>query len=135
MKNIGVWIDAKRAVIIPEGHKEIKTLNFEDSIDLDRDGRSGPSKFGAQYVSDEKSVQRREENETRRYLKEVIDEIKDSDKVVLFGPSSLKHELQDQLNSLPEHRCEIVGVVKADSMSENQLSAWVDKFYHPEKRS
>ncbi|RLD22121.1 MAG: hypothetical protein DRI54_08625, partial [Bacteroidetes bacterium] len=63
------------------------------------------------------------------YLKRIILEIKNSDEVVLFGPAGMKTDLEKMILKDNNLKGKLVGVKTADSMTENQLVAWVREFY------
>lgn len=68
--------------------------------------------------------------QTHHFLKLLLNEIEDCDSVVLFGPSIMKtifeKEIKNNLNLIGK----LSGVFDADSMTENQMVAWVKDFYH-----
>jgi len=63
------------------------------------------------------------------YLKRIISEIKNSDKIVLFGPAEMKTDLEKVIQKDNNLKNKLIAVKTADSMTENQKVAWVKKFY------
>ena len=120
-KQIGLWIDHRKAVIvIVKGEEEeIKTITSDvgkhtrfKSGRADEDGSS-------EDVSDRKFG-----NELNSYYDEVIAVIRDAQSVRVFGPGEAKHEL--------EHRLEHAGLKKlvakvetVDKMTDRQIAAKV----------
>lgn len=131
-KNIGIWIDTQKAVIIQlfEGTHNIKTI--ESNIET-RERIPGESKkygrFGGQYMTFEKNRENKKMEQTNQFIKILLNEIEDADAVVLFGPSIMKtifeKEIKNNLNLIGK----ISGVFDADSLTENQIAAWVKDFY------
>lgn len=131
--NIGIWIDTHQAVLIKlsNGDQTVKTI--ESNIDT-RERIPGESKkygrFGGQYLTYEKNRENKKIEQTNHFLKILLTEIEDCDAVMLFGPSIMKtifeKEIKNNLNLIGQ----LVGVFDADSMTENQMVAWVKDFYN-----
>jgi hypothetical protein len=139
-KQTGIWIDTKQAVIVfLEGSTHtIKTIhsNIES-----RERLPGETKwftrFGNQFLNFEKRKKNRKANEIRDYLKKVVNEINPAgwtggiaNQLVLFGPAAMKSELEKAILKKTTHSPVISAVEAADSMSENQIVAWVKHYYH-----
>ncbi|PKP13843.1 MAG: hypothetical protein CVU08_03405 [Bacteroidetes bacterium HGW-Bacteroidetes-3] len=135
-KNIGIWIDTSQAVIVEllNGEHTIKTI--ESNIET-RERIPGESKkygrFGGQYLTYEKNRENKKIAQTNQFLKILLQEIENCEAIVLFGPSIMKtifeKEIKNNLNTI--HK--LVGVFDADSMTENQVVAWVKDFYKNKK--
>jgi predicted metal-dependent hydrolase len=131
-KQTGIWIDTKKAVIVflEENNHTIKTIhsNIES-----RERVPGETKwftrFGNQFLNFEKRKKNRRANKIREYLKKVVNEIKIVDGLVLFGPAGMKTELEKTIWKDTTHSPVIRAVETADSMSENQIVAWVKNYY------
>ncbi len=132
-KQAGIWIDAKKAVIVfLEGSNH--TIKAIHSNIESRERIPGETKwftrFGNQFLNFEKRKKNRRANEIRNYLKDVVNEIQHSDELVLFGPASTKKELEKAVLMNAPHSPVIKAVETADSMTENQMVAWVKNYYH-----
>ena len=134
MKNTkaGIWIDTEKAVIVlfkGKGH-EIKTVH---SFIESRERVPGESKmytrFGVQFSNFETKKENRKNHDIQKYLKTVVDEIKGTDEVVLFGPAEMKTELEKFMLKKSIQSPIIRRVETTDSMTENQIVAWVKDFY------
>ena len=132
-KQVGIWIDTKKAVIISlkgKGH-DIKIV--ESSIE-GRERVAGEGKqfarFGVQFSNFEQRNEKHKAQEVHDYLKNVVSEIRDADEVVLFGPAEMKTELQKFIHHEIPPVPAIEKVVPADSMTENVMVAWVKDFFH-----
>ncbi|MFA5299544.1 MAG: hypothetical protein WC389_15250 [Lutibacter sp.] len=131
-ENIGIWIDTQKAVIIQlfNGTQTIKTI--ESNIET-RERIPGESKkygrFGGHYITFEKNRENKKMEQTNQFIKILLNEIEDADAVVLFGPSIMKtifeKEIKNNLNLIGK----LAGAFDADSLTENQMAAWVKDFY------
>ena len=135
-KNIGIWIDTSQAVIVQLLNGELTIKTIESNIDT-RERIPGESKkygrFGGQYLTYEKNRENKKIAQTNQFLKILLQEIENCEAIVIFGPSIMKtifeKEIKNNLNAI--HK--LVGVFDADSMTENQVVAWVKNFYKNKK--
>jgi hypothetical protein len=134
--NIGIWIDTNQAVVInlSNGNQTVKTI--ESNIDT-RERIPGESKkygrFGGQYLTYEKNRENKKIAQTNHFLKVLLTEIEDCDTVVLFGPSIMKTIFEKEIKNNQNLIGKLVKVFDADSMTENQMVAWVKDFYKIKK--
>lgn len=128
----GIWLDNEKAAIIT-----LKTFGYKlntiasDIITKERfDGETKKyGRFGNQSLSPEKHKERRIKEQTSNYLKNLISEIKNVDELVLFGPANMKKELKKQILLDTTLAPKLKAVLSADSMTKNQMVAWVKEFY------
>lgn len=128
----GIWLDKEKAIIInlSGGKHTIKTI--ESNIDT-RERYPGETKrfgrFGSQFLSLENKKKNRIKKQIAKFVQSIIEKIKKSEEIVVFGPAEMKTILKKAIlenNDLAEN---IQAVISADSMTENQLVAWVKKYY------
>lgn len=128
----GVWLDKEKAIIInlTGGKHIVKTI--ESEIDT-RERYPGETKrfgrFGGQFLSMENKKKNRAKKQTVQYLKTIVAEIEKSDELVLFGPAEMKKELEKKIRENNKLSHKLLNVKSADSMTENQLVAWVKRYY------
>ena len=129
----GIWVDSKKAVVV-NLKEEDKTFKVIDSGIDTRERIPGEGKkfgrFGNFFFSFENQKKRRMEEKEKMFFKSIIKEVKNSDDLVLFGPSSMKLKLEKQIISDKSNHINIKGVEDADSMTDNQISAWVTKYFN-----
>jgi len=131
-KQTGIWLDKEKAIIInlKEGTHSIKYL--ESSITT-RERFQGEGKrfgrFGNQFLSMESKKRNMVKNQSEEYLKNIINEIKSVDMLVLFGPAEMKTHLEKAIRNNSQISKKLVAVEPADNMTENQLVAWVKDYY------
>lgn len=131
-KKAGIWIDTKQAVIVflnEEGHS-VKTIqSLIDSRErVDGQGKEY-TRMGSQFMDGGKTKEARRQQEIKDYLKEVTHEIGDAGELVLFGPAEMKKELAKYLKEDATNADKIKAVETTDSMTENQMVAWVKQYY------
>jgi stalled ribosome rescue protein Dom34 len=135
-KRIGVWIDLKRAVIVSldESNKDIRII---PSLIEKRERIPGETRlfarFGEYFLEFSKKKENRMANKIRAYLKKVATEIKDASEIVLFGPADMKTELDKFMRNDKLLAGRIRSVKTADSMTDNQIVAWVKNHYKNSK--
>ena len=132
IKQTGIWLDKEKAYIInlSEVKHTIKTIESDISNRERFEGEGKEyGKFGGQFLSMENKKKNRLKKQSVEYLKRIILEIKNSDEVVLFGPAGMKTDLEKMILKDNNLKGKLVGVKTADSMTENQLVAWVREFY------
>lgn len=130
-------MDIKKAhiVCLDQGDESFKTV-FSDIELFNRKGTSGPRvKWGGnQDVRHESTYLEREKLQMRAYFTELADTVKDADMLALFGPADthtrFKKELVKNHKSLA---AKLTAVIKADSMTENQIKALVRDYFNDQK--
>ncbi|MCD4679216.1 MAG: hypothetical protein K8S00_02395 [Bacteroidales bacterium] len=131
-KRTGIWLDHKKATIITLDRSGYKLNTIESDI-ITRERTDGETKkygrFGDQSLSQEKHKKRRIKEQTSKYLKSLLSEIKDVDELVLFGPANMKKELENHILNDSTLASKLKAVESADSITENQMVAWVKNFY------
>lgn len=132
----GIWIDTKKAVIVHLKKDEhiVRVIHsgIEKRIRIPGEVKWF-TRFANQYLNFEKKKENRRSNEILNYLKKVTNEIKSADELVLFGPAALKTELEKTIRNNTLHSPVIMSVETADSMTENQMVAWVKDYYQIKK--
>jgi hypothetical protein len=128
----GVWVDIKRAVIVKleDDDRTFKTIDSEITT---REREAGEGKkfgrFARQFISFENRKQRKQNEEEKRFFKSILDEVGNSGDLVLFGPSGIKHKLEKEINANKSLKLNLKSVEDADSMTDNQVAAWVSDYY------
>ena len=132
MKKIGVWIDKREAKIVTLA-AENETLHTVPSNveDYHVKGGSGTRlKGGPQDVVQDRKYLEREKHQLRVFFRNVVAEIDDADELLIFGPAQVPQKLEKELVEIyPQLSEKVRGVEKADSMTENQVKAWVRDFF------
>ena len=72
----------------------------------------------------------RRTQQTQRFFKLLIKELENCESVVLFGPSRMKNEFAKLVKNTAQISHKLEGISNAELMTENQMVAWVKKFYN-----
>lgn len=132
MKQTGIWLDKNKALIVTI-KEETETLNtITSNIEhFHPHGGSGTRfKGGPQDVVQDSKYLEREKHQMKAYFKEIVSAIKGTDALVIFGPAGTNEKFSKELQSShTDLSTKIKGIRKADSMTENQVKAWVRDFF------
>jgi len=132
MKNIGIWLDKEKALIVAI-ENENETLNtIPSNVETFRiHGGSGTKlKGGPQDVVQDSKYLEREKHQLKAYFKKITNKIKDADALVIFGPAeACKKFHKELLENYPNLSKKVKEVRKADSMTTNQTIALVRDFF------
>ena len=132
-KNIGIWIDSKRAVVIKLSNNTHSIKEIASNIEI-RERVKGESKkfgrFGNQYLTFEKNRKNKRNQQTNQFLKILLKQIKNCESVVIFGPSNMKNVFAKEIKNNMQLTNKLVGIANCDLLTENQMVAWVKKFFN-----
>lgn len=131
-KQTGIWIDTKKAVIVfleADGHKVSNVFSFIQGRERIPGETSWFTRFGNQFLNFEKRKENRKNNAIRNYLIKVIDEVRNTDELVLFGPAEMKNKLEKLIRQDKMFLAKLKAIEPADSMTENQVVTMVKQFY------
>jgi hypothetical protein len=133
MKKTGIWIDKRQAKIVhlgPKGEESFKTLISEVEEMNPIGGSGSPAKGGPQDVVQDSKFTEREKHQLKRFFASLAEEVDTTEQVVVFGPGQTGGKLkQEWKNSFPKLAERLSGVEKADSMTDNQVKAWVRNYF------
>lgn len=133
MKNIGIWLDSKIALIVKVNQDHATLEEVESGIEFfNRTSTSGSrNKWGGtQDITHEQSYLEREKNQFKKYFKQIADTVSNADRLALFGPADINKKLEKELmENYPSIAQKIVAVDKVDSLTENQTIALVREFF------
>lgn len=133
MKNIGIWLDKNQAhvVVLQNNNETLKTIPSNIEHFNVRGGSGTRLKGGPQDVVQDSKYLEREKHQFRNYFNEIISEIEDAENIVIFGPAEAKIKFKKELEENHKNVDEKVSKVEtADSMTNNQVIAWVRDFYN-----
>ena len=141
---VGIWIDRKKAVIVtrrePErSYEEDERITVaEISSDTERKVRlAGGSRtrnrpWGPQEVTVDSKIESRQKQQLKKYYHQIIELIKDADKIMIMGPGEAKLELKKEMGKSKNFISKIAGVYTRDKMTANQVSAEVKSYFDQE---
>ena len=121
IKRLGIWMDNSMANLIELKNDTVVTNTLELSPSLPEQPENPEM--------DESLLNNREQNYLSDYFLNLSKVIKEYNEVLLFGPSSSKTELYNQLKDDLRFDKIKIDVRPADLMTENQQEAFVKKFF------
>jgi len=124
----GIWIDSAHAYIIEADEFDI--VSFETlGSEVESRRNAGIEQDERFITTNQKSLDRRREHELKDFVHEIIQRIKNTDSFLIFGPGKAKLTLQDELEKNADLAKRLVSVETSDSMTENQMKAYVKEFF------
>lgn len=134
MKKVtGIWIDKRTAKMLTlvEDTETFQTINSSIEEFRPKGGSGTRLKGGPQDVVQDSRYTEREKQQEKRYFKSIIDVIEDSDSIVIFGPADMGKKLYSEISeSNPTLYKKISEVAPADSMTDNQVKAWIRNYFN-----
>lgn len=136
-KNVGLWIDHRKAVILvlAERREEIRTVesNVEEQAVSRRGVMGRASKMPRYYAAEDRETRRRIEH-LNQYYGEIVKDIRDAESVFIMGPGEAKHELEKRMtHSRIKNR--IAGIETTDKLTERQITARIRKFFKDKEKA
>ena len=133
MRNVGVWMDKEKAMIINVDGEMTEMNILESEVEDYRavGGSGSKTKWGPQDVVQDRKYTEREKHQMKRYFENLSKALNEAENLVLYGPADTNkkfmHYLEDHNKGLAAR---VKGVDTADSMTENQVKALVKDFYN-----
>lgn len=130
-KNVGMWIDHKRAVIVILNEREVTLQQIESEVGNRPHyrGYTHPkSTYSAQYQKGDDQLDRQFMERLNKFYGNVIAQIRDADELLLFGPGEAKSELEKRLAHEKVH-LKAIHLETADKMTDRQISAKVEMYF------
>lgn len=138
-KQVGIWIDSKKAIIVTlDGQKEEKITEIdsevENSVYHNKEGDKGTFS-GSHHSDSEAKFDNRKKEQIDYFLKSVLFYVKGSDYLYLFGPGETKIKLEKKIRDDKSlEKINLKAVETSDSMTLNEIVAQVKDFYNPLQR-
>lgn len=133
MKNIGVWLDKEKALVITieNGTENIKTIPSNIETFRIHGGSGTRFKGGPQDVVQDSKYLEREKHQTKRYFNKLAEEVNSADSLAIFGPAETFEKFKKELESShQELDARVKKVQRVDSMTDNQVKALVRDFFN-----
>lgn len=132
MKKIGIWLDKKTAYIVTLSGADANMDSIDSELEFFhiRGGSRSKTRWGPQQVVQDSRYLEREKHQLKKYFTAIMEKIADADAVVIFGPGQTGQKLEKEIaENHHEFLPRIVKVEIANSMSDNQIVAWVRDFF------
>lgn len=137
MKNIGIWLDKEKAYIVEvrEGTVLMNEIPSDMEFYHPKGGSRSKTRWGPQDVVQDSKYLEREKHQLKRYFREIIENIKDAEAIVIYGPAETYERLFKELEDHhPKLASRVKEVKRADSMTLNQVKAMIRDYYIPLER-
>ncbi len=129
----GIWIDSKQAIIVflDDANLRIKKVHstLEKKLRIPGEGKWF-TRMGNQFFTFDKKKEAHKIRDTLVFFKEIKKDLAEVDELVLFGPAEKKNELKKYLLNTGFSQSSIIAVKSADSMTDNQVAAWVKSYFN-----
>jgi hypothetical protein len=123
MKNIGLWIDRKKAVLVIQDDQGENIQQIDSGVGrhIRYHGASHPkSPFSAQYQQGDDQLDNKFTEQLNKFYEKVIAHLRDTDVVWIFGPGEAKLELEKRI-AHEKVKAEILGIETADKLTQRQI--------------
>lgn len=139
MKNTGIWIDTREAVIVHlESEGEIRIVHVlsdaerKPKVEGEKSKRTKRGGIGFDYESSQKN---KFKEELKRYYARVIEALSGVDSLYIIGPAEAKVDLEKQLKKNPELKSKILTVEPCDSLSESKIIERIRLFFESREKN
>lgn len=129
---IGIWMDKRNAKMVLLDKSNVEFRVFASDIEeFNPTGGSGTAiKGGPQDVVQDGKYANREKHQEKKFFGEIANFISDCDAFVIFGPAEMGKKFAKELEqSFPAMVSRLKGVYPADSMTDNEIKAWVKSYF------
>ena len=131
-KLAGIWIDKRVAKIVKiNNHLELFHTIDSSIEEYHPKGGSGTQlKGGPQDVVQDSKYLERVKHQEKAFFKDIVNYINSSDQLVIFGPAQMGERFFTEISEhYPAISRKVKGVKTADSMTDNQVRAWVRDYF------
>lgn len=127
-----VWIDRKEACFIKgDGSTLWRKESPIESQERYEGETSQQGRFGDQFVNPEKGKEERFRHQVKEFTSLVADELVGAEEILVFGPAEMKKTVAKTLKEDHRFKDTAIHLESADSMTENQLCAFVRDYFSP----
>jgi stalled ribosome rescue protein Dom34 len=130
-KNIGLWIDHKKAIIViqSEQGEDIQIIESGVGRHVHYRGASHPkSPYSAQYQQGDDQLDNKFTEQLNKFYEKVIDQLHGADAVLIFGPGEAKVELEKRI-AHQKVNVPIVGIETTDKLTDRQIAAKARSYF------
>jgi hypothetical protein len=131
MKNIGLWIDHKKAIIVIQSEQGEDMQQIESGVGRHVPYRGAPhprSPYSAQYQQGDDQLDNKFTEQLNRFYEKVIAQLRGAEAVVIFGPGEAKGELEKRI-AHEKVNIQILGIEPADKLTDRQIAAKVRNYF------
>lgn len=132
MRQAGIWLDKRNAVIIQfDGDREIVSY-FNSDIDEGniKGGSRTSTPYSPQETVSETHVLEKRKHQLKKYFQNLISKVENTDQLLIMGPAETKKAMFTELNNMHESHIKKVFLENADSMTVPQIRAKVRSYFN-----
>lgn len=130
-RQIGLWIDHKRAVILTISDEGERIHKIESGIEehIHYRGATHPhTPYSPQYQQGDDQLDKKFTEHLNTFYCKVIGLIQSADSLLIFGPGEAKSELKKRI-AHANLRVQMIRMETADKMTDRQFAAKVRKYF------
>lgn len=130
MKQTGIWIDHKRAVIqtINEDGENMQKIKSGIEHTHYRGATRPRTPYSAQYQKGDDQLDKQFDGYLNKYYENIFALLRGTDAVLIFGPGEAKLELKKYIEKHRNSNLSI-GIEAADKMTDRQIAAKVRHYF------
>lgn len=131
MKNIGLWIDHKKTVLVIQNEHGENIQQIDSGIGRHvryRGASHSKSPFSAQYQQGDDQLDNKFTEQLNKFYEKVIAQLRQADAVLIFGPGEAKRELEKRI-AHEKVKVPVMKIETADKMTERQIAAKVRNYF------
>ena len=102
---------------------------WKEKVRLAGGSRTRNTPWGPQEIAVDSKIEARQKQQLKKFYHQIIEFIKDADKILIMGPAEAKLELKKEIEKSKELIPKIVGVHTSDKMTNNQIAAKVKSYF------
>jgi len=128
-RNIGVWIDHKKAVIVVAGRREANTVESDLGPHTRFMGGTAGGADSSRSGESERKFEERSRNQLDQYYDAVIEQLGKVNALLILGPGEAKTQLKERLGHLTARPRPAIDVESADKLTDPQIVAKVEEHF------
>ena len=131
MKNIGLWIDHKQAIIVVQNEQGDEIQKIESGVGRHVSYRGAPhsrSPYSAQHQQGDNQLDNKFNEQLNKFYDKIIAYIRAAEAVLIFGPGEAKGEFEKRI-AHQRVKVPIVGIETADKMTDRQIATKVRSYF------
>lgn len=134
-KNIGLWIDHKKAIIVIQSEQGADIQKIESGMERHaryRGASTTKSPYSTQYQQGDDQLDNKFTEQLNKFYDKVITHIRTAEALLIFGPGEAKGELEKRI-AHEKVNVPIVGIDTVDKMTDRQIATKVRNYFEETK--
>jgi hypothetical protein len=130
-KNIGLWIDHKKAILVIQSEQGEDIQKIESGVGRHVSYRGAPhprSPYSAQYQQGDNQLDNKFNEQLNKFYDKIIAQLRAAEAVLIFGPGEAKGELEKRI-AHEKVKVQIVGIETTDKLTDRQIATKVRSYF------